>query len=304
MSGNNVQAGKYLYNKMDLPLIGKILNALTKHDNGVTFSKLAMTPEIMKDFQNDFDRSQTKVKASLSGLRFRSVVSEIKGLDHSVTYRILDKNSANELIKASDEYVNLIQQKSSDVAESVVEVEVSKPVSKTANILKDKKKMSTKVVKLSRLFMNMETNKVQEFGLGRPSKEKLACECDKEGKLLNPLAFAEVAKGFVKTVKDNSIDKMLKPDLIVKVKALMQELETVKAERDQWAAIAQSFESDGEADDETDENESDLSLNAEAVEETDDEFEDLEDEDEDDSCDEDDEDLEDEDDSENESVNA
>ena len=114
----------------------------------------------------------------------------------------------------------------------------------------------------SRLFKNPETSKVEPFGAGRPSKVKLAYECNAEGRLLNPAAAMAFAQQGGK-----SEDKLTKAELL-------DLLRKVRAERDAAIAALEAVIAAPVSGDEADvadtdevsaEDEDDLDLEAEAV---------------------------------------
>jgi hypothetical protein len=101
---------------------------------------------------------------------------------------------------------------------------------------------------------------VEAFGIGRPSKVKLAFECDATGKLLNPEAAAAITQNGGK-----SDDKLTKAELLKVVADLRSQVRDLTEQRDQLAEIVEA--STGEADDaDASDDGDDLGVEAEAVE--------------------------------------
>ena len=125
----------------------------------------------------------------------------------------------------------------------------------------------TATKKAPRLFVNPETSKVEPFGAGRPSKAKLAFECNADGQYLNPqaaLAFAQQG--------GKSEDKLTKAELLDLLRKVRAERDEAIAARDTLAGVLGSLNTasvDAEADSDDGD---DLDLDAESVD-ADDEIE-------------------------------
>lgn len=260
----NTQIGKYLYSNSDIPMYANVLRFLNERQAGASFVTISGRPELTALFGGDIVRTQTKVKTLLSNLRFRSVVVEAKDKNNIAMYKIANKNDALTLIAEGDKLQDKMVQRSADVAN----LEIVSVGDKQTNKTKKVNTMATKNVskKAPRLFLNPETNAIEAFGVGRPSKLKLANECNADGKFLDPnaaLAFAQAG--------GKSEDKLTKAELL-------DLLRKVRAERDEALAavetlksvIAPSVEDSIDADaDESD----DLDLDAEEVDGESDEIE-------------------------------
>jgi hypothetical protein len=263
----NTQVGKYLYNNVDMPLYGKVLSFLNTRKDGASFITIAGQKEIISDFNGDVVRSQAKVKTVLSNLRFRSVVNEIQQQHGYTVFKIVNKDEALTLIAEAGKIVNKMTQRSADVAtiksDSADNEVINTPKAKKVNT------MATKTVskKAPRLFVNPETSKVEPFGAGRPSKAKLAFECNADGQYLNPqaaLAFAQQG--------GKSEDKLTKAELLDLLRKVRAERDEAIAARDTLAEVlgglnTASVDADADSDDGDD-----LDLDAESVD-ADDEIE-------------------------------
>ena len=259
----NIQVGKYLYNTIDLPFTAKVLNVINKRTAGASLVTIADQAEIKADFNGDAGRAQGKVKVALSNLRFRNVIQEVQNGKNTAYFKILNKDDALTLIAEGAKIVNKMSQSVAEAA-NITEVSAVKSNSKSKKV----NTMSSK--KSPRLFLNPETSKVEPFGAGRPSKIKLAYECNTEGQYLNPanaMAFAENG--------GKAEDKLTKAELL-------DLLRKVRAERDAaLAAVEALTATEDSADDadvadtdevSADDDGDDLDLEAEAVD-SDDDFE-------------------------------
>lgn len=259
----NIQVGKYLYNTIDLPFTAKVLNVINKRTAGASLVTIADQAEIKADFNGDAGRTQGKVKVALSNLRFRNVIQEVQNGKNTAYFKILNKDDALTLIAEGAKIVNKMSQSVAEAA-NITEVSAVKSNSKSKKV----NTMSSK--KSPRLFLNPETSKVEPFGAGRPSKIKLAYECNAEGQYLNPanaMAFAENG--------GKAEDKLTKAELL-------DLLRKVRAERDAaLAAVEALTATEDSADDadvadtdevSADDDGDDLDLEAEAVD-SDDDFE-------------------------------
>ena len=261
----NTKVGKWLYSNTDIPMYANVLRFLNTRKAGASFITIAGQPEFMSAFGNDVVRTQGKVKVLLSNLRFRGVVSEAQDKNRTVMYKIMNNDDALTLIAEGDKMQDKMVQRATDAANlEIVSVGNDKQTNKTKKV----NTMATKTVskKAPRLFLNPETNAIEAFGVGRPSKLKLANECNADGKFLDPnaaLAFAQAG--------GKSEDKLTKAELL-------DLLRKVRAERDEALAavetlksvIAPSVEDSIDADaDESD----DLDLDAEEVDGESDEIE-------------------------------
>ena len=257
----NTQVGKYLYNNIDMPLYGKVLAFLNERQAGASFVTIAGQPELTKMFNGDIVRTQTKVKTVLSNLRFRSVVNEVNASHGYNVFKIANKDDALTLIAEAGKIVDKMTQRAADVVSNDDKAEIVTKTPKTKKV----NTMATKTVtakKAPRLFVNPETSKIEPFGAGRPSKLKLANECNAEGKFLDPNAALAFAQNGGK-----SEDKLTKAELL-------DLLRKVRAERDEALAavetlksvIAPTVEDSIDADaDESDDECDDLDCEAEAV---------------------------------------
>jgi hypothetical protein len=265
----NIQVGKYLYNTIELPFTAKVLNVLNKRTAGASMVTIADQPEIKADFNGDAGRTQSKVKVALSNLRFRNVIQEVQK-DKGITYfKIMNKDEVLTLIAEGAKIVEGMAARTVQAADDVKEVSNSKN--------EKVKKMATKNVKAPRMFLNPETNAVEVFGIGRPSKVKLAFECDAAGKLLNPeAASAMTANG------GKSDDKLTKAELVKIVAELRGQVRELTEQRDQLAEIVGGLTADENDSDNTEvsaddadvsDDDDDLDLEAEAVDSDDDSLE-------------------------------
>lgn len=256
----NTKVGNWLYSNSDIPMYANVLRFLNTRKTGVSFITIAGQPEFMSAFGNDVVRTQGKVKVLLSNLRFRGVVSETQDKNRIVMYKIMNNDDALTLIAEGDKMQDKMVQRSADVANlEIVSVGNDKQTNKTKKV----NTMATKTVskKAPRLFLNPETNAIEAFGVGRPSKLKLANECNADGKFLDPnaaLAFAQAG--------GKSEDKLTKAELL-------DLLRKVRAERDEALAAVETLKSaitDGA--DRSDDRD-DLDLDAEEVDGESDEIE-------------------------------
>lgn len=258
----NTKIGNFLYTNADLPFYSQVLSILNENPKGASFITVAGKPQIMSQFNNDVARSQQKVKSILSSLRMRSVIFETQqpGSSFSV-YKIADKDVALTLISEGGKIVERLVQRTADCANTE---KVSAVVSNINTNTKKVNTMATKTAskKAPRLFINPETSKVEPFGAGRPSKAKLAFECNADGQYLNPqaaLAFAQQG--------GKSEDKLTKAELLDLLrKARAERDEALAAVETLKSVIAPSVEDSIDADaDESD----DLDLDAEEVDDGD-----------------------------------
>ena len=203
----NIQVGKYLYNREEMPMLAKVLKVLASHKNGWPTIKIAETPEILALYGHDSGRALQRVNVALSNLRFRKVVSAVSQNSNDY-WQIVAKDEAKEIVEKGLEIAKVIQAKCANVPEVKVISEDSE-VSVKSNKTKKVSTMSNTPAKTAKLFLNPETNKVEPFGAGRPSKLKLAFACNAEGKYLNP----QLAASFVQN-GGKSDDKLTKDELV------------------------------------------------------------------------------------------
>ena len=263
---NNTQVGKYVYSNTDLPMYGKILSFLESRKEGASFVTISGQKEMVNDFNGDIVRTQGKVKTALSNLRFRSVINEV-AVSHGYTvWKIVNKDDALTLIAEAGKIMNKIEKKT-EASQSVKNdsVVVSTNSKKEKVITMATVKTSAKA---PRLFKNPETSKIEPFGAGRPSKAKLAYECNQEGVFLNAanaMAFSQQG--------GKAEDKLTKTELLDLLRKVRVERDEAIAARDQLAEIlgemneTEKASQDAEvADlDASDENDDDLDVEAEAV---------------------------------------
>lgn len=219
----NVQIGKWLYNTMDIPFTAKVLGVMTKRKNGVAIPTIVEQKEIINDFNGDNFRAMNRVNNTLSTLKLRGVVNSLQKDDGSVVWKVIDTDCALTLITEGGKLTSSMTQRVAATANTQDKAAVS---SDNNTKKKDTKTMTTKTAtkKAPRLFINPETNTVQPFGAGRPSKAKIALECNAEGKYLDAVAAAAFLQNGGK-----SEDKLTKTELL-------DLLRKVRAERD--AALA------------------------------------------------------------------
>lgn len=223
----NVQIGKYLYGREEMPMAARILQVLSVHKAGWPAIKIAENAEILAIFGNDRPRTLQRVGVTLANLRFRKVISMVSqgGAD---LWKVDNQGDASEIMKKGLEIAAIIQTKCAEVKETMVVSETNDSSNK-ANKASKVKNMSTvtKATKAPKLFLNPETNKVEPFGAGRPSKVKTACACDTEGKYLNPqLATAFLQNG------GKADDKLTKDELVNLVKNLRAEVADLTAQKE------------------------------------------------------------------------
>lgn len=225
----NTQIGKYLYSNTDIPMYANVLRFLNERQAGASFVTIAGRPELTKLFNGDIVRTQSKVKTLLSNLRFRSVIAETKDKNNIGIYKVVNKNDALTLIAEGDKLQDKMVQRAADVVSNDDKAEIVTQTPKTKKV----NTMATKTVskKAPRLFVNPETSKVEPFGAGRPSKLKLAYECNAEGKYLDPQAALAFAQNGGK-----SEDKLTKAELL-------DLLRKVRAERDEALAAVETLKS-------------------------------------------------------------
>ena len=253
----NTQVGKYLYNNIDMPLYGKVLAFLNERQAGASFVTIAGQPELTKMFNGDIIRTQTKVKTVLSNLRFRSVVNEVNVSHGYNVYKIVNKDDALTLIAEAGKIVDKMTQRAADVVSNDDKAEIVTQTPKTKKV----NTMATKTVskKAPRLFVNPETSKIEPFGAGRPSKLKLANECNAEGKFLDPNAALAFAQNGGK-----SEDKLTKAELLDLLRKVRAERDAALAAVEALTAGTVSDSVDADADESDDECD-DLDCEAEAV---------------------------------------
>lgn len=253
---SNIQIGKYVYGNTDIPLYGKVLACINARKDGASFVTIAGQPDILAQFNGDIIRAQGKVKTLLSNLRFRSVVNEVNVSHGYNVFKIANKDDALTLIAEAGKIVDKMTQRTVEAAS--IEVGSTDSVTKKT-ITKKVNTMATKTVskKAPRLFINPETSKVEPFGAGRPSKLKLANECNAEGKFLDPQAAMAFAQNGGK-----SEDKLTKAELL-------DLLRKVRAERDEALAAVETLKSvlapTNEDSVDADAEDDDLDLDAEEV---------------------------------------
>jgi hypothetical protein len=211
---NTIKVGNWLYGRADMPLYGKVLRAIGKANNGAPLAIIYNAPAILKDFNGDAQRSQAKCGAILANLRMRRVVAEFRASEGSVVYKITNKAEALELIKNASE----IESKIADLTSKSESITIQS--AGTVKPATEKKKMSDKKnVKVARLYLNQDSKTVEPFGVGRPSKEKLAFECDSKGVLVRPADAAAFIQNGLK-----SDDKLTKAELLKIVQDLRAEV--------------------------------------------------------------------------------
>jgi len=249
----NTQVGKYLYNNIDMPLYGKVLAFLNERQAGASFVTIAGQPELTKMFNGDIVRTQTKVKTVLSNLRFRSVVNEVNVSHGYNVFKIANKDDALTLIAEAGKIVDKMTQRAADVVSNDDKAEIVTQTTKTKKV----NTMATKTVskKAPRLFVNPETSKIEPFGAGRPSKLKLANECNAEGKFLDPNAALAFAQNGGK-----SEDKLTKAELLDLLRKVRAERDAALAAVEALTAGTVSDSVDADADESDD-----LDLDAEEV---------------------------------------
>lgn len=251
---NTIKIGDFLYSKSELPMYAKVLTVLTEKRNGASTLAVSKDARILKDFNKDEDRAKAKVEVAVSNLRNRGVVVPVQS-KYGIVLKIANNDAALTLIAEGGKVVEGIAARTVQASDDVKVVSNSK--TKKVNT------MATKNVKTPRMFLNPETNAVEAFGIGRPSKVKLAFECDATGKLLNPEAAAAISANGGK-----SDDKLTKAELLKIVADLRSQVRDLTEQRDQLAEIVEA--STGEADDVDASESDDDSLEAEAVETDDD----------------------------------
>ena len=263
---NNTQVGKYVYSNMDLPMYGKILSFLESRKEGASFVTISGQKEMVSDFNGDIVRTQGKVKTALSNLRFRSVIQEV-AVSHGYTvWKIANKDDALTLIAEAAKITGKIEQRNAEAVQLVTND--SALVSNNPKKEKVITMATVKTAKAPRLFKNPETNKIEAFGAGRPSKVKLAYECNQEGVFLNAanaMAFSQQG--------GKAEDKLTKTELLDLLRKVRVERDEAIAARDQLAEIlgerneTEKASQDAEVADleASDENDDDLDLDAEAV---------------------------------------
>lgn len=249
---NTIKIGDFLYSKSELPMYAKVLTVLTEKRNGASTLAVAKDARILKDFNKDEERAKVKVEVAVSNLRNRGVVVPVQS-KYGIVLKIANNDAALTLIAEGGKVVEGIAARTVQAGDDTKVVSNSKKVNK----------MATKT-KTPRTFINPETNAVEAFGIGRPSKVKLAFECDATGKLLNPEAAAAIAANGGK-----SDDKLTKAELLKVVADLRSQVRDLTEQRDQLAEIVEA--STGEADDVDASDDSDeIGVEAEAVETDDD----------------------------------
>jgi hypothetical protein len=249
----NVKVGQFLYSVSELPMYAKVLKAIGEKRTGASVLAIAKDASILKDFGRNEERAQVKVSVAVSNLRSRGVVAPVRG-KYGEVLMIADTVSAKALIEEATKVSDKIAASTVQAADDVKVSNSNKKVNTMA---------STKTVKAPRMFLNPETNAVEVFGIGRPSKVKLAFECDATGKLLNPEAAAAIQQNGGKTD-----DKLTKAELLKVVADLRKQIAEVTEQRDQLAEIvaADVEVSDEDSDELTAEERDELGLDAESVE--------------------------------------
>jgi len=251
---NTIKIGDFLYSKSELPMYAKVLTVISERKNGASALAVAKDARILKDFNKDEERAKVKVDVAVSNLRNRGVVVPVQS-KYGMVLKIANNDAALTLIAEGGKVVEGIAARTVQAGDDVKVVSNSK--TKKVNT------MATKT-KTPRTFINPETNAVEAFGIGRPSKVKLAFECDATGKLLNPEAAAAITQNGGK-----SDDKLTKAELLKVVADLRSQVRDLTEQRDQLAEIVEA--STGEADDaDASDDGDDLGVEAEAVETEDD----------------------------------
>lgn len=245
---NTIKIGDFLYSKSELPMYAKVLTVISERKNGASALAVAKDARILKDFNKDEERAKVKVEVAVSNLRNRGVVVPVQS-KYGMVLKIANNDAALTLIAEGGKVVEGIAARTVQAGDDTKVVSNSKKVNK----------MATKT-KTPRTFINPETNAVEAFGIGRPSKVKLAFECDATGKLLNPEAAAAITANGGK-----SDDKLTKAELLKVVADLRAQVRDLTEQRDQLAEIVEA--STGEADDVDASDDSDeIGVEAEAVE--------------------------------------
>ena len=248
---NNIKIGNFLYSKSELPMYAKVLTVISERKSGASALAVAKDARILKDFNKSEERAKVKVDVAVSNLRSRGVVVPVQS-KYGMVLRIANNDLALTLIAEGAKIVD-------DMVARTVQATDGDKVSSNNTNSKKVNKMATKT-KTPRTFLNPETNAVEVFGIGRPSKIKLAFECDATGKLLNPEAAQAIAGNGGK-----SDDKLTKAELLKIVADLRSQVRDLTEARDQLAEIVEASTVDAEAcEDDGD------SLDAEAVETEDD----------------------------------
>lgn len=230
----NVQIGKYLYNRQEMGNYGKLLGFLTNAKNGAHLKRIVANDEIVKAFGGDESRAQVRVSTMLRTLKMRNIVADIERAD-GVVFKIANEKDAAEIIQFVSDNENSLVQRTAEAAKVTKD---SADVSETnnTNVSKEKKKMSTKT-KTVRMFRDPTDNTVKPFGIGRPSKAKMACEVAADGKYLDPQAAAAFLANGAK-----ADDKLTKTELLKIVAELRAENELLRSQGEQLAAIVAGLE--------------------------------------------------------------
>lgn len=250
----NVKIGQFLYSVSELPMYSKVLSVIGNRASGASVLAIAKDASILKDFGRNEERAQVKVNVAVSNLRSRGVIVPIRG-KYGEVLKIADTVSAKALIEEATKVSDKLAASMVQAAESVNDSNSKKKVNKMA---------STKTNKVPRTWLNPETNAVEVFGIGRPSKIKLAFECDATGKFLNPEAAAAITSNGGKTD-----DKLTKAELLAVVADLRKQVAELTEQRDQLAEIVEASVSEADDSDDTDE----IGVDAEAVDSDEDSLE-------------------------------
>lgn len=207
--------GRYLYNRSEMPSYGRVMQVmLDAKGKGLTIKQIAKDEQISRFYGQDPVRVEGKVAVTLRVLSFRSVVKD----NGDKLFTIANVDDAKGIIAVGNEFTKGLEEK----AASLEQFKGSASVIVNNKVNGEKKMATTKKVKVSRMYLNAETNEVCEFGPGRPSKAKLASECDLEGKLKDPAAFAALAT--VKVDADAEFKKLSKAEIVEMVKSLRSQV--------------------------------------------------------------------------------
>lgn len=248
---NVIKVGDFLYSRSELPMYAKVLTVLNDRRNGASTLAISKDARILKDYDRNENRAYAKVSVVVSNLRSRGVIVPVQSRVGEIM-RIANKDAALTLIAEGGKIVEDITARTVQAADDVKVVSNSK--TKKVNT------MATTKTKTPRTFLNPETNAVEVFGIGRPSKLKLAFECDASGKLLNP----EAAKAMTGN-GGKSDDKLTKAELLKIVADLRSQVRDLTEQRDQLAEIVEASVSEADDADVSDDSE-DCGIEAEAVE--------------------------------------
>jgi hypothetical protein len=191
---NVIKIGERLIGEQNISEYKGILDCLLKCENGA--SVVGITSSIGLDVAGISD-----VKRSLRNLQAFGWVEDKKNQYGASVYMVADSEKVSEFMSV------------------VGEVAPKVAPNKRKGSAKVGKKMSEKVVskKVGRFFLN-GSREVEGFKPGRPSNAQIASECDMNGKLMNPAAFAALEANGGKPD-----DKLKKAELLELLKKLRSE---------------------------------------------------------------------------------